>query len=591
SRLNRGAVRKPERNRRLRVFLCHASVDKVTVRTLYRRLRSAQIKPWLDEEDLLPGQDWRREIPRAVEAADVVLVCLSRAAQGSTGFLQEEIAFALDVAERQPRDSIFLIPLRLSDCVVPERLARWQWVSLFEPDGFTRLLRALQVRATELGLDRPTLPFLAEQPEPAANAMAGAQANQAELEQARALLLAEQWQQAIALYEQALGYGPLPDSDVANLARARQALRWREVERARKGKRPSQREVGTRAATAHVDVDQTLADLATLFTERTAASAAALVARLAEDAALRPSSCRRAGALAGRLSDPRFPVQLDHWRHDLARLPLGGAPQRWDDLRPPSYWCYLPAEACSIGGWAAGRATTDLDLDAFWLARFPITVAQYEPFAAVGYRPEARRWWEPAGWRWKRSGEEVMQPRWWDEELYRGANQPVIGVSWHEATAFCRWLSEQLADALPNGYRLRLPTEAEWERAAAGNRPAARRRYPWGESAPTPGLAVYNASGVDRPAPVGCCAAGAAACGALDMAGLVWELMTSSYEDYPAGSREVVTELRGKPVSWRGGSWRSDEVDLVCGKRSPAGPDRSSNNVGFRVVLARQLRP
>ncbi|MBI1877020.1 MAG: toll/interleukin-1 receptor domain-containing protein, partial [Chloroflexi bacterium] len=64
--------------RPLRVFLCHAAADKPTVRDLYQRLQSEGfIQPWLDEEELLPGQDWQLEIPKAVRASDVVLVCLS----------------------------------------------------------------------------------------------------------------------------------------------------------------------------------------------------------------------------------------------------------------------------------------------------------------------------------------------------------------------------------------------------------------------------------------------------------------------------------------------------------------------------------
>jgi hypothetical protein len=90
-------------SRALRVFLCHASADKPAVRELYQRLRAAGFEPWLDEEDLLPGQDWQYEIPKAVRQSDVVIVCLSRGSITKAGYVQKEIKFALDAADEQRR--------------------------------------------------------------------------------------------------------------------------------------------------------------------------------------------------------------------------------------------------------------------------------------------------------------------------------------------------------------------------------------------------------------------------------------------------------------------------------------------------------
>jgi anti-anti-sigma factor len=140
-----------DRRQRLAVFLCHSSADKSAVRDLHRRLVAAGAKPWLDEIDLLPGQVWEREIPAAVRRSDAVLVCLSSNAVNRTGYLQREIKHALDAAEEQSDDSIFLIPGRLEPCDVPERLRRWQWVDLFASDGHDRLLTSLQARALALG--------------------------------------------------------------------------------------------------------------------------------------------------------------------------------------------------------------------------------------------------------------------------------------------------------------------------------------------------------------------------------------------------------------------------------------------------------
>jgi formylglycine-generating enzyme required for sulfatase activity len=146
-------------NRPLRVFLCHASGDKPAVRDLYRRLKADGFAPWLDEEDLLPGQDWQTEIPKAVRASDVILVCLSQHAITKAGYVQKEIKSALDVSDEQPDGVIFLIPLKLEECEVPERLSRWQWVNQFESNGYERLVRSLRTRARELGARAEPLPF------------------------------------------------------------------------------------------------------------------------------------------------------------------------------------------------------------------------------------------------------------------------------------------------------------------------------------------------------------------------------------------------------------------------------------------------
>lgn len=135
----------------LQVFLCHSSGDKPLVRDLYKRLRAEGIMPWFDEEDLLPGQQWREEIPKAVRAADVVLVCLASSSLDRAGYVQKEIALALDVAEEQPDGNIFVIPVRLEECNIPDRLSTRHWVNLFDDRGYEKLIRALHRQAEHLG--------------------------------------------------------------------------------------------------------------------------------------------------------------------------------------------------------------------------------------------------------------------------------------------------------------------------------------------------------------------------------------------------------------------------------------------------------
>lgn len=142
---------------RLRIFLCHSSGDKQAVHDLYRRLRTDGFDPWLDVDKLLPGQDWELEIRKAVKSSDIIIVCLSESSINKRGFVQKEIMYALDVAAEQPEGAIFLIPLRLEECVVPDRLGRKQWVDYFGSNGYERLLEALGARAQELGVKAPAL--------------------------------------------------------------------------------------------------------------------------------------------------------------------------------------------------------------------------------------------------------------------------------------------------------------------------------------------------------------------------------------------------------------------------------------------------
>jgi HD-GYP domain-containing protein (c-di-GMP phosphodiesterase class II) len=139
--------------RKVKVFLCHASQDKPVVRELYARLSSeAWIDSWLDEEKLLPGVDWDMEIERAVRDSDVVIVCLSKNSLNKRGFVQKEIKMALDIADQIPDGQIYIIPLRLENCEVPSRLAKWQWVNYFEDKVFTYnlLMTALKSKIVTL---------------------------------------------------------------------------------------------------------------------------------------------------------------------------------------------------------------------------------------------------------------------------------------------------------------------------------------------------------------------------------------------------------------------------------------------------------
>lgn len=143
--------------RKLHVFLCHASQDKPIVRGLYQKLAAEPwIDPWLDEEKLLPGQDWNLEIEKAVEASDAVIVCVSSTSVAKEGYVQKELRKVLDIALEKLEEEIFVLPVRLDDCGFPRQLRDRQFLDYFppsnQPTAYDKLKAALKIRKDRLGL-------------------------------------------------------------------------------------------------------------------------------------------------------------------------------------------------------------------------------------------------------------------------------------------------------------------------------------------------------------------------------------------------------------------------------------------------------
>lgn len=132
--------------KRHHVFISHASEDKPLVRELYTRLTRDGINAWLDEEKLLPGQDWEFEIKKAIENADAIIVCLSSNSLAKEGYVQKELKLALDVASEKPEGTIHIIPARLDESSVPASLRKYHWANLFDDAGYEKLKQALKAR-------------------------------------------------------------------------------------------------------------------------------------------------------------------------------------------------------------------------------------------------------------------------------------------------------------------------------------------------------------------------------------------------------------------------------------------------------------
>ncbi|NJP06955.1 MAG: formylglycine-generating enzyme family protein [Chloroflexaceae bacterium] len=224
-----------------------------------------------------------------------------------------------------------------------------------------------------------------------------------------------------------------------------------------------------------------------------------------------------------------------------------------------------------------------LELPTYYIGKTEVTNAQFRPFVeGDGYTNP--NYWTAPGWTW-RERENITAPYYWDwdDAALNGDEQPVVGINWYEAVAYARWLSVQ------TGHTYRLPTEAEWEKAARG---PDGRIWPWG-NAWREGLANSEDAGHKVTLPVGSYSDGASPYGVLDMAGNVWELCSSqAYKDYPFSIEDEWSEqyldqweeadliiIRG------GGYWASKQRMRGANRSYTLALSRiSSDNVGFRLA-------
>lgn len=138
-------------NRPLKIFISYASGDRAKAQKLHAFLVSRGADPWLDTENLLPGQDWKMEISRALDETDLILLCLSKTSVTREGYVQKEMRLALDRALEIPPGEIFLIPARFEEVELPYSLRDFQWVDLYTDSGMKKLLKSLSLRADKVG--------------------------------------------------------------------------------------------------------------------------------------------------------------------------------------------------------------------------------------------------------------------------------------------------------------------------------------------------------------------------------------------------------------------------------------------------------
>jgi len=277
----------------------------------------------------------------------------------------------------------------------------------------------------------------------------------------------------------------------------------------------------------------------------------------------RPETTHKRRALIGErldaLCDPRPGVGVDA------------------DGTPQIAWCTMSGGDASIEverRFSPGTKTLRKQVEDLHIARYPVTVAQYRAFLEAD-----------DGW---------CDPRWWAEDLYRDpeggsydfgrfGNHPAVYVSWFDALAFCRWLSERLKASV------RVPDEWEWQRAATGGDPA--NVFPWGndwDPKSEPFRANTFESRLGTSTAVGMYPAGASPADVLDMAGTVWEWCLNKHD------KPNITASRNRDFDrrvLRGGSWNNNQDNARSADRNRNNPNNRNNNIGFRVLCASHIFP
>jgi formylglycine-generating enzyme required for sulfatase activity len=226
----------------------------------------------------------------------------------------------------------------------------------------------------------------------------------------------------------------------------------------------------------------------------------------------------------------------------------------------------------------AGRERHEVHLPEFEIGRYPITNAEYARFIAAGGYQQNSHWTESG---WQEIGKERDEPKFWRDPRFNKPNQPVIGLSWYECVAYCRWLSSE------TGRIHRLPTEAEWEKAARGED---GRKYPWGNTFDASRLnAREGAQKVYCSTPVGSYSTGASPYGLFDCAGNSWEWCSTRWQkSYPYDVAENEWDesyVEGQALrALRGGSWNYEAEVTQCAYRFRFEPFGWGDRGGFRVA-------
>jgi len=475
------------------------------------------VKPWLDVEDLLPGEDWEVEIPKALFASDIILVCLSKNSINKEGYVQKEIAFALDKALEKPEGTIFIIPVKLEDCELPKRLSRYQAVDLFRTDGRKRLLMGLNKRIANLGDE--VLPIKIDEtkqrtPKPI----------KPEPKPEEKLVTPQPEKKAETPFAGEKKEQPKPFTRVLNPASLN-------PQKKSEPKEPKQNYNTRRLFVGGIIL---IAILGILF--------------------------------AGNYLLNKVPI-------NETPLPTPKINSSMVSENDGMTLMFVQAGEFTMGSENSDdeRPIHQVHLDAYWIDQTEVTNAMYANCV------DANQCNPP------RIISSYTNSSYFDNSEFE--DYPVIYVSWNDAKDYCEYAGR------------RLPTEAEWEKAARGKD---GNVYPWGKTFDGK-LVNYcdsNCSfnhadnsfndGYEDVAPVGSYPLGTSIYGALDMAGNVWEWVNDWYGDnYYQSSPSFNPQgpSSGEYRVLRGGSWYDYSYIVRSALRKGYSPSATVFNFGFRCAM------
>jgi formylglycine-generating enzyme required for sulfatase activity len=227
------------------------------------------------------------------------------------------------------------------------------------------------------------------------------------------------------------------------------------------------------------------------------------------------------------------------------------------------------------GAFAKGDPARREELGAYAIDRYPVTVAAYAAFIHRGGYDE-RRYWSAVGWAWREEGA-IDRPRFWGEDAWRAylvPNHPVVGVSFYEAEAYAAFRGA------------RLPTEAEWEKAARG---VDGRRYPWGNDWLDDACGMRGI-GPRSTVPIGVFPKGASPYGVRDLVGCIWQWCTDPFVGWGdtsgADDDDAANTAQVARRTTCGGAWNTLQWSVSSVGRNGYPVTARFSNLGFRCVTA-----
>lgn len=512
-------------SRPLRVFLCHASQDKPAVRELYGRLKNEDwIDPWLDEEKLSFGQHWTTVIEDALHDADVVIIFLSRNSVQKEGFVQRELNYAWELSLEKPRNVIFLIPFRLDDCEIPRYLGSRQWGDYFgekKESTYQILLRSLKQRHLQkLQLEA---------------------AENAEREAAEKLAREKTEQDA---------------KEKAEREATEKALREKQGrEQKEQAERVAAEKLAREKAEREAKEKATHKEVARRQTGTTPPQSFPIPVLVFGGIFLLILFFWGISALLNR--EPAAPPP----EQSTATVTITATPGIGSIyLSDGVTMLYVPAGTFSMGSETSSdeRPIHAVNLSAYYMDKYEVTNAAYKRCVEAGVC-------DPP----KQSNSYTRSAYYGNPEF---DEHPVIYVDWNMAKTYCEWRGA------------RLPTEAEWEKAARGTD---GRTYPWGESISCDQANYRDCVGDTTK--VGNYLDGVSPYGMYDMAGNVWEWVndwydSSYYQSSPSSNPQGPTS--GQIRVLRGGSWYGSVNGVRSAYRFRYGPSVADFGIGFRCSLS-----